>query len=162
MTAEHMLLWAQAPALEIQLSSASERAVTQKLHNCMPTAELWIAQQRQSPSSQPSPTQCISELQLPAGKSSLLIAPPEWQDEEAFLFADMGDIQTAMDRVHEVFEAISQNPDLRFVMSTGDVVQTGAPAEYELFRKGGGAHLDIPFLSTVDNHELTEDTTRWR
>tara|TARA_R110002095_G_scaffold49339_2_gene43574 strand:- start:437 stop:1522 length:1086 start_codon:yes stop_codon:yes gene_type:complete len=157
---ERITLWAQAPALQVKFSSESARDITIELFNCMPTAELQIGQAVQSPTSQPRPTHCIFDIGLPAGESLVSIAPPDWQSEESFLFADMGDIQTAMDSVDEIFDAISAEPGVRFVMSTGDVVETGAPEEYELFLEKV-THLDVPFFSTIGNHELTEDITRW-
>ncbi len=159
-TAESITMWAQAPVLEIGVQSAAARSLELELFNCMPAAEMRVRGQTLSPSRQPRPTHCIFEIELPAGLSDIQIAPPDWQDEEAFLFADMGDIQTAMNRVDDVFAAISAEPNLRFVMSTGDVVETGEFEEYEQFLEKI-VHLDIPFFSTVGNHELTRDATRW-
>ncbi len=155
-----VVLWAQAPVVAIQVQSDEPRQFRVELLNCMPNALLLLGVQSLPPSSQPRPTQCIFEIDLPAGETTFRIAPPDWQDEEPFLFADMGDIQTAMGSVHEVFEVISREPDLRFVMSTGDVVEKGDYEEYELFHEKMES-LDIPFFSTIGNHELTRDATRW-
>jgi len=157
---ERVTFWAQAPSLQIELRSEEPRALTIEVYNCMPTAELQQGPSATSPTEQPRPTHCIFDIALPSGASQVSIAPPDWDVEEAFVFADMGDIQTAMDRVEEVFEAISAEPEVRFVMSTGDVVETGAPEEYELFLEKI-VHLDVPFFSTIGNHELTQDITRW-
>ncbi len=153
-------LWAQAPVVDLEVQSDEARPFHIELLNCMPGALLTLGMQSLPPAAQPRPTRCIFEIDLPAGRTAFQIAPPDWQDEEPFLFADMGDIQTAMGSVHEVFEAISKEPNLRFVMSTGDVVDKGDYEEYELFHKKIES-LDIPFFSTIGNHELTRDATRW-
>jgi 3',5'-cyclic AMP phosphodiesterase CpdA len=126
----------------------------------MPGAELSIGGVSQQALAKPRATWCLYDLSLPAGESQLKVAPPDWDQESAYRFANMGDIQTAMDSVHEVFEVISQTPDLRFVMSTGDVTEKGERAEYTLFQEQLAA-LDIPFFSTIGNHELTTHIERW-
>ncbi len=160
MTGERITLWAQAPSLQLSLASEGPRDVTLEIFNCMPAAQLQIGTESQSPTSQPRPTHCIFDVALAAGESQIAIAPPDWEIEEDFRFADMGDIQTAMDRADEVFAAISSEPDIRFVMSTGDVVESGTFEEYELFLEQVEL-LDIPFFSTVGNHELSIDAARW-
>ena len=157
---QKLMLWAQAPHLEIRLQSDRARSILLEVRNCMPDAQLSFGGATFQASSKPRATWCVYELDLPAGESNLLVAPPDWQDETRYRFADMGDIQTAMGSVHEVFEAISAVEDLRFVMSTGDVVEKGAIAEYDFFQEQLAA-LDIPFFSTIGNHELTQSILRW-
>jgi 3',5'-cyclic AMP phosphodiesterase CpdA len=72
----------------------------------------------------------------------------------------MGDIQAAMPTVHEVFARISAEPGPRFVLSTGDVVDRGREDEYVMFEDKLAA-LDLPFYSTIGNHELWGDIDRW-
>jgi hypothetical protein len=156
-----LMLWAQAPQVEIRLQSDEAQALRLELRNCMPGAELTLGETRMAATAKPHATWCVYDLDLPAGESTVLVAPPDWQDEARFRFADMGDIQTAMGSVHEVFEAISRTPDLRFVMSTGDVVEKGEIWEYQLFQEKL-LSLDIPFYSTIGNHELTQNIHRWR
>jgi hypothetical protein len=126
----------------------------------MPDALLDTGSEQLAPAQMPRATWCVFDLDLPQGTSHLRLAPPDWEREEPFVFADMGDIQRAMPEVDELFEVISATPDLRFVMSTGDVVEEGLPREYELFQDKLAA-LDIPFYSTIGNHELTTDVRRW-
>ena len=156
----HLVLWAQAPFLDIQVQSARAQAFRLEVRNCMPDAELQFGGATLQATDKPHPTWCIYNFDLQAGTNTLFIAPPDWQNETSFRFADMGDIQTALGSVHEVFEAISATPDLRFVMSTGDVVEQGSIAEYTLFQEQL-SFLNIPFFSTIGNHELTESVTRW-
>lgn len=155
-----LVLWAQAPQLEIHVESAQAQALTLEVRNCMPDSELQMGAVAMSASAKPHATWCVYNVDLPAGMSTLTVASPDWQDEASFRFADMGDIQTAMGSVHEVFEVISNTPDLRFVMSTGDIVEEGEIWEYTLFQEKL-LSLNIPFYSTIGNHELTRSIRRW-
>ena len=157
---QNLVLWAQAPQLEIRLESATPRSLRLEVRNCMPDAEAQIGGLTLAASSKPRATWCVYNLDVPAGESIVHVAAPDWQLEARYRFADMGDIQTAMGSVHEVFEAISAVPDLRFVMCTGDVVERGEIREYNLFQEKLMA-LDIPFYSTIGNHELTKSILRW-
>ncbi len=158
--AQRLVLWSQAPQLEIRVESASARTLRLEVRNCMPDAEAELAGLTITASSKPRATWCVYNLDLPAGESTIFVAAPDWQEETRFRFADLGDIQTALGSVHEVFEAISAIPDLRFVMCTGDVLEQGEIREYDLFQEKLNA-LDIPFYSTLGNHELTQSVLRW-
>lgn len=158
--AEAIQLWAQAPALEMTLQLAQPTRYRVEVLNCMPGALATLAGQSIDATSRPRPTHCIFDLDLETGAQDILIAPADWQDEAPYRFADMGDIQTAMNTVDEVFESISGIPNLRFVMSTGDVAEKGELEEYELFQRQLES-LNIPFFSTIGNHELTQDILRW-
>ena len=155
-----LLLWAQAPVLQLQMQSERDLSLRVEVRNCMPDAVLTIAGTNYPAQDKPRPTWCVYQIDLARGDNEIVIAPADWNEESAYRFADMGDIQTAMDSVHEVFETISATPDLRFVMSTGDVVETGDLEEYELFQEML-ASLNIPFFSTIGNLEVTSNAVRW-
>lgn len=160
-------LWAQAPVLELSLVSSSERSGWQlAVENCMPGAELTVSVDggaAEVVATEPGdrPTLCRASLDLPAGAElAARLAPPDAGVVEPYRVAVMGDIQTAMDDVHEVFARINETPGVRFVLSTGDVVENAQPGEYELFLdKVQG--LEVPFFSTIGNHELTTEPERW-
>ncbi len=157
---EGLQLWAQAPVFDVSLQLSSAQRFHLEVLNCMPNAQAMVDGQSFAASSRPSPTHCVFDLDLGSGAQRIQIAPADWEDLESFRFADMGDIQTAMDSVDEVFDRITQTPDLRFVMSTGDVAEKGEAEEYELFQSQL-AHLNVPFFSTIGNHELTTEILRW-
>jgi 3',5'-cyclic-AMP phosphodiesterase len=73
----------------------------------------------------------------------------------------MADIQTAMPTVDEVFTRISAEPDVRFVISMGDITDRARDDEYELFERQL-AFLDVPYYTTLGNHELWADPARYR
>jgi Icc protein len=159
-------LWAQAPVVRGEASAARDTAVTLTVENCMPGAELSaLAGGRPLPVTQlggERPTVCRFALELPGGEPvALAVAPPDAEVVERFRFAAMGDIQTALPRVDEVFARINAEPDLRFVISMGDLVEDGRLDEYDLLLdKFQG--LDIPYFSTIGNHELRDNLDRWR
>ena len=107
------------------------------------------------------PTVRVWQLDLPAGRTTLRVAPPDDLDTTTpWRFAVMGDIQDALPTVHEVFARINAEPGLRFVISTGDIVHRGREDEYALFEQQLTT-LDLPFYSTIGNHELWDDVGRW-
>src|SRR5690606_37001251 len=98
----------------------------------------------------------------PEIEASLRVAPPDAdRGDEVWRFAVMGDIQRALGHVDEVFARINEDPRVRFVASTGDLVQRGRIDEYELLEEQLAA-LDVPYFSTIGNHELFADHERWR
>jgi 3',5'-cyclic-AMP phosphodiesterase len=162
-------LWAQQPVLRGRLRSASDgspAAVTLTVENCMPGAELLARDGGGAPVEVSAlggerPTVCRFELVPPAGQDTVLdLAPPDAGTAGRFRFAAMGDIQTALPSVDEVFERIDQEPDLRFVFSMGDLVEDGRLDEYDLLL-AKLERLDIPYFSTIGNHELRANIDRW-
>ncbi len=151
-----LTLWAQAPVLDLTLDLAAAATWTITVDNAL--ADLTLAGATPLPSTRP--TLRAWTLALPAGRSTLTIAPPDTADLAPWSFVVMGDIQTAMPSVHEVFDRISAEPGPRFVISTGDVVDRGREDEYVLFEQQL-AHLDLPFYSTIGNHELWGDIDGW-
>ncbi|MCX5748405.1 MAG: metallophosphoesterase, partial [Proteobacteria bacterium] len=79
---------------------------------------------------------------------------------ERYRVAAMADIQTALPIVDDVFAAISAVPDARFVVAMGDITQRAELAEYDQFDRQL-ATLDVPFYTTLGNHELWADHTRF-
>lgn len=156
-------LWAGAPAIEVTIfvDATSAGAWTLVVDNTPTDAVLMVdgATIAREPGGA-RPTVATFHLPLLAGANRMVVAPPDYQVPGAFRVAAMADIQTAMPRVHEVFEAISREPDLRFVIAMGDITDRGEIGEYELFEEKLRT-LDIPFYSTIGNHELWGDAERW-
>ena len=157
---EELTLWAQAPAFSIEVTSLQNRPLKLEILNCMPDAVGLLNNQPQTRLESQSATRCLFDLSLPSGSSTILIAPSDWNEPTTFSFADMGDIQRALSEVDDIFQAISDTPELRFVMSTGDITESAAISEYDLFEEKLSA-LSIPYFSTIGNHELTNDFSRW-
>jgi predicted phosphodiesterase len=154
-------LWAQAPTLDlaIDVEPVAAGPLVLTLGNALADHEL-IGSVTITPLGGPRPTVRTWTLELPAGRTNLRIAPPDAADPSPWRFAVMGDIQDALPRVHEVFARIDEDPSLRFVISTGDIVHRGREDEWELFEQQLTT-LDIPFYSTIGNHELWGDVDQW-
>lgn len=158
-------LWAQAPVVRAALTAATATAVTIAVDNCMPGAEL-AALAGGRPLAVvalggPRPTLCRFAVDVPAGEEvALRLAPPDAGTIERFRFAAMGDIQTALPSVGDLFARINQEPGVRFVISMGDLVEDGQLDEYELLVDRLG-ELDVPYFSTIGNHELRANLDRW-
>jgi predicted phosphodiesterase len=90
----------------------------------------------------------------------LELGPVGSERDEAFTFAVLSDVQSAVDRVHEVFARINLDPELSFVVSTGDLVDTGAREELVRFQQEL-AILEVPLFSTVGNHEMGAPPQPW-
>lgn len=163
-------LWAQAPVLTIraQVDTNATRQWTIEVANCLRDAELTATLDGDvlavGVGSSPRPTVRRWSLALPdppAGQLVLSIAPPDAADSSPWRFAAMGDIQTGLDQVHEVFARINAEPDVRFVVSMGDLVEDGEESEYDLLLTQLDS-LEVPYYSTLGNHELKGDIERWR
>ena len=159
-------MWAQAPVLRARLRSTAEGPVAIAVENCMPGAELLARDAggvplEVTPRAGERATVCRFEVSVPAEADVVLdLAPPDADVIEGFRFAAMGDIQTALPRVEDVFERINQEPGIRFVFSMGDLVEDGRLDEYDLLVEKL-ALLDVPYFSTIGNHELRANLDRW-
>jgi Icc-related predicted phosphoesterase len=153
-------LWASAPAIEVTITSDALATWTIVVNNTPVDAVLAIEGRTIVREQGTRPTVARFMVPIVAGPNILVIAPPDHDQPGAFRVAAMADIQSAMPSVHEVFEAISAVPDLRFVVAMGDITDRAEIAEYELFEQKLLA-LDIPFYSTIGNHELWADPDRW-
>lgn len=154
-------LWAQAPTLHlnIQAPPGERRPYRLDVYNCMQGAVLRLGDQRvEGVPFEGRMASCRFDITLESG--SLEIGPPDADVPLPFVFAVLSDVQRAIDRVDEVFARMNEDTELAFVVSTGDLVNTGTLAELERFQHEL-ATLDIPFFSTVGNHEMGGPPRHW-
>jgi hypothetical protein len=158
-------LWAQSPAVVIDLTSSPE-ATTQwqlELSNCMPGAQLKLPALGISMDSLPTdrPTVCSYRVEIPSGASTtLVIEPPDTESFDRFTFGVVGDIQNAIKDVGDIYAVMNADPALRFVASTGDLTEQGSGAELDEVQQTLHG-LRVPFFATVGNHELGSDPGQW-
>lgn len=157
---EESILWAQAPTLSITVERAEAGPLRLSILNCMPDAVLRAGESTLEASARPASTHCVFDVDMAAGTTSLVLAPPDAEALGPYRIAVMSDIQSALEDVHEIFEVISETRGVRFVLSTGDITQRAEVREYALFQQQL-ASLSVPFFSTIGNHELTRDPERW-
>lgn len=161
-------LWAQSPAFRLEAIAGSAPASpwTLEIDNCMPDASASAIDAAGTPLEvteleRPRPTLCRFELDIPPSSDVTIdVGPPDAGDVEPYVFVAMADIQTALPRVDQMFDRINQDPEVRFVVSMGDLVETARPAEYELLQEKLPV-LDVPYFSTIGNHELNGDPMLW-
>ena len=154
-------LWAQAPVLRIAVDASSADDWTITVGNVLPdavlTAEAGGAPLPVTDLGGERPTRHAWRVALPPGAATITIAPPDAGDLSPWHFAAMADIQTALPEVDEVFAVIEEHPEVRFVVSMGDLTSRGKPWEYDLFEEQL-ATLDVPYYTTIGNHELFGDS----
>jgi predicted phosphodiesterase len=163
-----LTLWAQAPVLDLTLDVApgATRDWTITIDNALPDAEL-TAESGGAPLPVTAlggarPTLRAWRVTLPAsGTVSIAVAPPDADDLSPWRFAAFADIQDALPDVHEVFDRIEAEGDVRFAVFMGDLTERGKLWEYELAIEQI-ATFDLPFYMTPGNHELYNDADRWR
>jgi 3',5'-cyclic-AMP phosphodiesterase len=159
----YVSLWAGAPRLRVQLSFAADPPAELwfEVSNCMPSAELssipplpLLASEREAGS--------VCRFQLgPLGverELTLLLEPPSSQRPRPFRFAVLSDVQEAIDRVQDIFVRLNQEPDIDFLLGAGDLTEQGTRAQLERFRSELSG-LDIPYYTTLGNHELGQSPT---
>lgn len=161
LTGRRLDLWCTAPDLTITLtldaSAAGEWTIV--ANNSLPDALLAIPTLVTRDAGD-RPTVATFRFQLAAGVHTLRLAPPDADRVEPFRVVAMADIQTALPEVDDVFRAISDVPDARFVIGMGDITERGRVDEYDLFDTQL-LTLDIPFYTTLGNHELWGPATRY-
>lgn len=153
---DHRLeLWAQAPVLAIELVVGSTAGGDWEIliRNALPDATLEVAGVTYARDAGEHPTVARFHVPLTAGTHALVLAPPDAGIDERYRVAAMADIQTALPTVDEVFRAINAVPDVRFVVSMGDLTQRAELEEYDLFERQL-ATLQVPYYTTLGNHEL--------
>ncbi len=161
--ADHRLeLWANAPVLDISLEVGSTAGGdwTITVRNTLVDAVLVADGTGYTRDADQHPTVGIFHVPLAAGMHTLRVAPPDADIVEPFVVAAMADIQTAMPEVDDVFEKISAVPNARFVVSMGDITDRSRIDEYELFERQLTT-LTIPYYTTLGNHELWADASRY-
>ncbi len=161
LSGERLVLWAQAPILEIEVSVERAQSSFQvAVHNCMEGAVLShaggvVLGERFGDRK----ASCRFEVPL-AGEDVWRIAPPDAALSEPYVFAVLSDVQRGVDDVNEIFARMNEDPELRFVVSTGDLANVGTRPELVRFQREL-APLNIPFFSTVGNHEMGAPPRHW-
>jgi hypothetical protein len=157
-------IWAQGPVVRIHWRTTERADWTIVLDNAMPASRLRILAASGGSlglfdATWERATLAQWEVNLGPGATTI-IGPDDANVGDPWRFAVMGDIQTALDSADEIFEDINLVPDVRFVMSTGDLVEDGYRWQYDLLVEQLQV-LNVPYFSTIGNHELANDWWRW-
>lgn len=174
LTEDRVHLWASAPTLSVGLeildvpfegvagasdqgSLAPPRALEVFVENCMPNAGLEVTAgvARVDAAVRRLPTECGFLLAVESRRLELRLADPDADATGGFHFGVLSDIQEAIDRVGDVYRRINQETHLAFVLGAGDLTRRGTVEELERFQRELKA-LDLPYYTTLGNHELGE------
>lgn len=158
-----IVLWSQAPTLQVALtvSAAGAGPWTLRFRNALPDAALAVGGAVIEATPEVRPTDRTFAVTLAEGTTTAVLAAPDAATPGRFRVAAMADIQTAMPDVDDVFRRISEEPDVRFVISMGDITDRARDDEYDLFERQLEV-LDVPYYTTLGNHELWADPDRYR
>ena len=160
-----LVLWLGAPSvvIEADLSSQAVADWSIELHNAMPAAVLeasagngavvGVTEQETG-----LVTRRAYDLELPVGTQvELAFGRQEAERADPFTFAVMSDVQNGVDRVGDLLSRINAEPEVRFVLSAGDLTQVGSTEEMSEMREALKV-LQVPLFSTIGNHDAPPDT----
>ncbi len=166
-SAGEVSLWAGAPVVHVQLDTAQDAPAEWSLdvRNVLRDATVTVATSDGSAVAtlveRPRVTRARFRLRLPAGaRTSITIAPPDRDDPSAWTFALLSDVQEAIDEVQDVFSKIDATPSVRFLLGAGDLTRRGSAEELRRFQRELES-LDVPYYTTLGNHELGESPAPW-
>lgn len=167
LSAGNLSLWASAPTLEIDLEvdSNAPSSWTVELHNVMPEVELLANEGDEALAVQELdanvPTRKRWQVDVaPPARVSFRVATPESATPGPFRFAVLSDVQSAVDRVQDIFDRMNREPGLAFVLTAGDLTESGKSDEMVGFQRELRS-LDIPMYGTLGNHDVFETPTPW-
>jgi len=154
---ERLALWLSAPSVELTLTVREPQALQLAVENAMNRLELTELNSGQLVplSSGASGTKKTWSLALAAGTWRFRLAPPDSAKNGRFRFALLSDVQEAIDRIQDVYRALNAEPDLDFLLGAGDLTENGKVDELARFQSEL-ATLDVPYYTTLGNHELGE------
>lgn len=157
-----LTLWGQAPALRVRLTGGQghDGVWTVRLRNAMSDAALRVTDssgQDVSFSARSSSLATVKVWELPplveGQEVTLDIAPPDIDDMRTWRFAIYADVQERIDGVQDIYRRMAADPSLRFALISGDLTESGTPAQLERFQREMET-LPFPCFSTLGNHEL--------
>lgn len=171
---EELLIWGQAPVLEVTLTlpPGHDGSLTLRLHNAMQAAELNLSSDNETPTFVPRmrepgrdadvATRHRWELSLEPGKThTVRIGPPEAvvnDDQNPWKFIVFADVQETIEHVQDLYASMSQDPDIAFGLISGDLTEQGSREELERFQEELRT-LSFPVFATLGNHELGTSET---
>ncbi len=160
-----LVLWAGAPAWAFSLSSdeAAGSSFEIEVDNAMPGAVLTVLEPTgleltQLPADVPTRKRYRLALPGTALRARFAFARPGSEAAADFSFALLSDVQEALDDVGDVFARINAEPGIDFLLGAGDLTERGSREQLEQFQRELLA-LDIPYYTTLGNHELGRDPT---
>ncbi len=145
-------LWAASPILHLRVRAAGSFRLT--VHNVLPDSVAVLDDGRvltREPDTRPTVATFI--LALSGTERTLRLAPPDADVPGTYRVAVLSDVQEAIGDVRDIYDRMRADPEIRFVLSTGDLTQNGGRSQLLQFQEEL-EHLPVPLYSTVGNHEV--------
>lgn len=163
LTSRSIVLWGGAPSFDarVRFGETAAGSWVVELRNGMPDARLESDVGVVAVESEPLPTRKRWTLEVDGPSTVSLRFRSESNDRTGpFRFAVLSDIQSAIDRVQDVFDRIDAEPELAFVWTAGDLTESGSADQMDRFQRELEA-LGIPMFGTLGNHDTFESPTPW-
>ncbi len=106
------------------------------------------------PGERPTVTDLTLTLDGP-GQYSLTLTPPGADDDTPFSVALLSDIQEELPRVQDIYDRINALPEVRYVVSAGDLTDHGDEATLIEFQRAMQG-LNVPLYATCGNHDIMD------
>ncbi|MEZ4431926.1 MAG: metallophosphoesterase [bacterium] len=155
-------LWIGAPAIDATLTvrDGAPRTWTLTARNTLADAALTLDGAPAPEPERPLPTEATWTLDLPPGRHTLRLAPPDLDAAAPWRFAVLSDVQRAIGEIDDITRLLAREDDVRFLVSAGDLTDRGERDEYRRFREEMRA-VPYPFYATPGNHERGDDARNW-
>ncbi len=157
-SATSVVLWQSAPRIEIALRSEAT-SLELSLHNTMPQSVVQVISGAASISlleptgERPYATQLGVRLSGALASGVVLsVAPPD-SSIRPFRIALMSDVQEAINRVQDLYQAMNLDSNIEFLLGAGDLTQRGTGRQLRRFEQEL-QRLNVPYYTTLGNHEL--------
>ncbi|HZO11652.1 MAG TPA: metallophosphoesterase [Polyangiaceae bacterium] len=160
--APHALeLWAGAPTFVMQARAAGDAVAdwTIDVNNAMVATELSVtpATTVTAHATERATHKRYRVVLEPNQTYQLAFSTPDAADRAPYRFALLSDVQEAIDRVQDIFDAIDAEPGLSFLLGAGDLSDRGTREELERFQLELES-LSIPYYTTLGNHDAPSDS----
>lgn len=153
-------LWSQAPSLEIKLTLSDEspiRSLDLRLSNVMRDSELsWSSGElsRDEMLTFDLPTEAHAMVGLSERVNTFHLKPPPPVLGGPWRFALFADVQERIDGLSELLRPLGLEPEVRFVLISGDLTERGSVEALTTFQEQMAQHVPFPCYATLGNHEL--------
>lgn len=156
-------LWCSAPTQRFKLKRGENAPTAWRvtLSNVMRESELRVIEGEAAITAEEGnhPTQQVYQLELATPEVRFELMAPEARQRGPFGFALLSDVQEAIDRVQDVFGRINQEP-VAFLLGAGDLTNQGSHDELSRYKREL-EKLEVPYYTTLGNHELGQSPTLW-
>jgi hypothetical protein len=148
--------------VDVTVSDTAPRSLRLAVWNALPDVTVTSSDPGVRIESEPSElsTRHAFRVELPSGTSHLRVAPPDADTRGPLRFAVMSDVQEAIASVGDIYARVNAEPGVRFLLGAGDLTQRGYEEQLARFENELRA-LDVPYFTTLGNHELGESLPRY-